>query len=166
MWPVYEFRLLPGALKGPVRRYAEGKWLEDDGETYDLAFISGWGAPICKMIDPPYQRNIVWGWCTGGWRSLESRHPRANPWHYALRDGTTEWGGDWGRDQHPNHKAGRAGMQALVSEHRCANGDGIDVTRPGRHLLAGLLRERDTGIVLAPPPRPTCMYCGDVWEAP
>lgn len=162
--PVYEFRPIPGALRGDLRRYANGEWLPDDGETYDLAFISGFGAPICMYVEHSYQRNILWGWTTGHWSANEHRHPKSNPWHYVLREGETEWGGDWGSSQHLNHRAGDSGMSKLVSEHRCANGRSVGITRPSKHVLAGMVRDRETGIVLAPPESPACMYCGDVWR--
>src|SRR5690606_33850230 len=108
--PVYEFRPLPDAFptnfcRGKeVFRYADGQWLPDDGE-YDIAFVSG---PFCLMVELPYQRNIIWSWLTGHWQANEPRHPHGNPWHYMLREGETEWGGNWGRDNHPNRRAGDA----------------------------------------------------------
>lgn len=159
--PVYEFRPLDGIFKSTVRRYADGKWLEDDGE-YDIAFIGQCWAPVCLHVEHGYQRNIISGWLDGHWSSIEHRHPGGNAWHYALRDGEVEWGGDWGREHHPNYIAGRKGMDKMAGEHGCANGRHVEITRPDDpHILAGLVRNRETKEVFALPQRLVCMYCGD-----
>jgi hypothetical protein len=163
---VYEFRPLPGFFQGgEFRRYAGGEWIADDGE-YDIAFISNWGAPICLYFAPSYQRNIIASWVDGHWSAREPRHPRGNAWHYALRPGTTDWGGDWGRDKHLNEKVGRLGMNKLCSEVRGANGRHVEPTSMADpHMLAGLVRNRDTKAILTLPHEPVCMYCGDVYRA-
>jgi len=159
LFPVIEFRPLPGYFVGPVRRFANGQWIPDDGE-YDLAFICALGAPTCLMFEHSYQRNIVAQWLDGDWRGNETRHPEGNPWHYVLREGEAEWGGDWGRDQHPNTRAGRSGMDKLASERGCANGRHINNQIGDAHIAAGLVRERDSGNVVTFV-RGACMYCGD-----
>lgn len=161
--PVYEFRPLPDIFKtawSPVRRYADGKWLEDDGE-YDIAFIGRTPAPVCLYVDYSYQKNILAGWTSGHWSAFEKGHPRGNAWHYALRDGETEWGGDWGRERHENSRAGRSGMDKMCSEHRCSNGWHVELSNPDdRHILAGLVRDRETKELFTFPSRLVCMYCG------
>lgn len=159
MFPVVEFRPLPGFFSGEVRRYADGQWIPDDGE-YDLAFICRNGAPTCLMFEHSYQKNIVVRWLDGSWQAREPRHPRGNPWHYALRDGKTEWGGQWGRDSHPNTLAGRHGMDKISSEVRCANGRHVTMRVGDEHIEAGLARYRDTGFPVTIP-HGVCMYCGD-----
>jgi hypothetical protein len=163
---VYEFRPLPGFFTGEIRRYADGQWMADDGE-YDLAFINSLGAPICLYFSPGYQKNIIGSWIDGHWQAMERRHPRGNPWHYALAEGETDWGGDWGRDGHENERAGRNGMDKLCSEVRGANGRHVEPTKMNDpHILAGLVRNRETGALLVPPREPICMYCGDKYIAP
>lgn len=160
IFPVYECRPLSDEFTGPVRRYANGKWLPDDGE-FDLAFIGlDRGAPICVMVDLPHQKNIRWSWLTTHWTGGVKCHPRQNPWHYMLLDGETEWGGSWGVYEHENYKVGRLGMDKLCSEHRCANGVGIKFNLDSKHINAGLLRTRDAKEPVRFPDIPICMYCG------
>lgn len=161
VWPVYEFRPLPDSFQdygwGGVRRYADGAWLDDDGE-HDLAFIGG---GVCLYFAPPYQRNIVCSWLTTHWTGGVTGHPRGgNPWHYALRDGESDWGGEWGRDSHPNERAGRAGMDKVCSERRAASGRHVEFNANDPIIAAGLLRERDTKKVFEWPRNLACMYCG------
>lgn len=160
--PVYEFRPLPEAFPTRCRgnevfRYADGQWLPDDGE-YDIAFVSG---PFCLMVELPYQRNIIWSWLTGHWQANEPRHPRGNPWHYMLREGEAEWGGNWGRDNHPNRRAGDVGMSRQCGIHGCSNGLHVSFKLNDKHIAAGLVRDRETKQVLTFPAVPCCMYCGD-----
>jgi len=159
--PVYEFRPLSDVFKGPVRRYADGKWIDDDGE-YDIAFIGQCWAPVCLYVEHSYQRNIVAGWLTSHWSCRNNRHPNANPWHYVLREGETEWGGDWGRERHLNYRAGSSGMDKMRSENSCSNGWHVDLKDPtDAHIAAGLVRDRDTKEIFTFPKRLVCMYCGD-----
>jgi hypothetical protein len=157
---VYEFRPLPGELGAGMRRYADGQWLEDDGE-HDLAFINnGYGPPVCLMFEPGYQSNIIYSWLTGHWSGKVSSHPRGNAWHYALAEGETEWGGAWGRENHPNYKAGRSGMDKLCSERSCANGRHVEFRNNDRHVSEGLVRNRETKEVFRFADGMKCMYCG------
>lgn len=164
IWPVLEFRPLPsffdkynyGVDDRAVHRYANGEWIPDDGE-YDLAFaIKGY----CLMVELPYQKNILWSWCTGHWSAFEPNHPHGNAWHHMLREGQTEWGGDWGRDLHPNTKAGRSGMNFAIRNRGCANGLRVAFHLNDKHIAAGLLRERDTKKVVTFPGIPVCLHCG------
>jgi hypothetical protein len=160
--PVYEFRPLPDVFKtvwGEVRRYADGKWIPDDGE-YDIAFIGREPAPICLHVEHSYQRSIIAGWCTGHWGAFEKAHPRGNAWHYALRDGETEWGGDWGRERNLNYQAGRSGMNKMSSEYGCSNGRHVELNKPDDpHISAGLVRDRETKEIFVFPSQLICMYC-------
>ncbi len=158
--PVYEFRPLRDFLHGgPLLRYADGKWIPDDGE-YDLAFVQ---PSFCYMVEIPYQKNIDWSWTTVHWSAYQKGHPRGNAWHYMLRDGETDWGGDWGSYKHPNRRAGDSGMSKACSiGGGCANGRHVEFKLDDPHIAAGLLRERDTKLVVHFPERPICMYCGPV----
>lgn len=165
VFPVYEFRPTPCFFSGKFRRYADGAWLADDGE-YDIAFINAehdYWAPICLMVEMPYQKNISWKWLTTHWSADQPLHKGGNPWHYMLHEGATEWGGDWGRDRHPNTRAGRAGMDKICGERRCANGRHVAFVLDDPTISAGLVRNRDTKIILSPPKEPICMYCGLSW---
>lgn len=157
IWPVFEFRPIPGQLQGEVRRYADGKWLDDDGE-YDICFINH---RISLYFEPPYQRNIICSWLTTHWTGAVQNHPRGgNPWHYALREGAAQWGGDWGRVRHPNYLAGRAGMNEVCRLHGCANGRHVEMRPDDKVIAAGLLRNRETKEVFRFPDGMICMYCG------
>lgn len=157
IFPVYEFRPNKAAIgaRGPLHRFAEGKWIPDDGE-YDLAFA--WNN-VCLYVSLPYQRNILWSWCRGHWSGSDPRHPRTNPWHYMLREGAAEWGGSWGRDEHPNERAGRSGMTWVVGQWSCANGHHVEFHLDDPHIAAGLVREQATKKIVTFPARPICMYC-------
>ena len=163
-WPVYEFRLPVDEYKGDLFRYADGKWIPDDGE-YDLAFIGRGqqGAPMAWGIDMPDRQNILWSWCRdGNWGEHEPLHLDGNPWHYMLRDGETDWDGDgrWSRERHPNNIAYEAAMRECSKRHSCANGRGPDFDIHDQFISASLVRERDTKIILRPPENLVCMYCG------
>jgi hypothetical protein len=165
---VYEFRPLPNMFRGEVRRFSDGKWLPDDGE-YDLAFIgraAEWGAPICLYFHPSYQRNIIGSWVTSHWSAHERRHRDGNAWHYALRPGQTKWGGNWGRENHANTRAGESGMNLMSSECGCCNGSHVAPTdMKDAHILAGRVRDRSTKAMLVLPNAPRCMYCGEIYAA-
>lgn len=159
---VFEFRPLPDFFRGEVRRYAGGAWIPDDGE-YDLAFIGihrDW-YPCCLYFNAPGQKNIVCSWLTTSWTSTIHGHPGGNPWHYALRDGATEWGGPL-EDYYtnPNRKAGDSGMNKQASESGCSNGSHIEFKPDDQHIRAGLLRDAKTKRVFAWPDDMKCMYCG------
>lgn len=157
LWPVFEFRPLPNFARFGFLRYAEGRWIEDDGE-HDLAFLT---SNTCLYVSLPYGKNTLWSWTTGHWSSYEVGHPRGNAWHYSLRDGAKTWGEKWDRDRHPNELAGRSGMSFASAKHRCANGRHINLYLDDPHILAGLVRNRETKETLRAPEAPVCMYCGD-----
>lgn len=172
VFPVYEFRPLPGYFSGEVRRYNNGNWIVDDGETYDICFI-GMVNGVEDFSKRPfkfhgalyfnhkYRPNIVYSWCSGHWSSREPRHPNGNAWHYALKPGTTEWGDSWQRGLHPNERASRNGMDKVCAEHGCANGVSIELTNRDKHIVAGLVRNAETKEMLTIPTDVKCMYCGD-----
>lgn len=166
LWPVYELRPPEGFFRGEFQRFTGGLWLPDDGE-YDLAIIgeaAEGGYPACLYINLPYQRNIVWSWLTKHWTDSEPLHPNGNPWHYQLRLGTQNWGGDWGRHHHPNTVAGEAGMRKTAHLHGCANGIHAEWQGGNRIIEAGLVRIRETKEIVASPVEPMCMYCDLVWK--
>lgn len=159
IFPVYEFRPLPNMFTRPPLRYAEGKWIEDDGE-YDICFIGSWHRDNHSLyFSPSYQKNIVCSWLTGHWSQPVYEHPGDNAWHYALREGETQWGGNWGRDRHPNTLAGDAGMSKASSLYGCANGRHVETKANDRHIAAGLVRDRETKEVFRFPAGLRCMYC-------
>ena len=163
LWPEYEFRPLP-STKGEVLRYAQGEWLPDDGE-WDVAFVvSGFGGPLGLGVRMPYQRNIIWKGLTSHWSANNLKHPRLNPWHHMFREGTSEWGGDWGGSRHPNSLAMDAAMNKCCSMHRCANGRGPEFVIGDPWIAAGLLREVETKTVVQFPEILDCAYCGLDWD--
>lgn len=163
LWPIYEFRPIAGRINsfGDVRRFVDDYWIPDDGE-YGVAFARD----NCVLyFEPPYQKNIIWSGLTSHWRSTCSEHPRGNPWHYMLREGETCWGGDWGRDRHPNYSVGQRAMSSICSQYGCANGRSVEMKADDPHIAAGLLRRQDTREIVSFPERFICTYCGDGWEA-
>lgn len=164
LWPVYEFRPIEHHMRGTVLRYADGDWIPDDGE-WDVAFITyGMGAPLGLGVHLPQQRNIVWSGLTSHWSAHNPAHPRGNAWHYMLRGGETQWGGQWLRDHHPNERAARAAMSKCCAINGCANGSGPEFQDGNPYIVAGLVRERDTKAVVRRPAHRQCMYC-DEWES-
>ena len=157
--PVYEFRPLPGFFRASFHRYADGAWVPDDGE-YDLAFASVAFGSLCLYVEHPYPANLRWSWLTTDWRGSIAEHPRGNPWHYALCDGASEFGKDWGRDRHPNSLAGRSGMNWACAQASCASGRHVEFHPFDPHIRAGLVRDRETKAILVPPDDLRCVYCG------
>jgi hypothetical protein len=157
----WEFRPLPDFFSGKFRRYANGLWLDDDGE-YDLAFIGrSEHSPCCLYVDGECRENIVCSWPTTSWSARVAGHPGGNAWHYALRDGTTKWGNI--RDDYrnsPNRRAGDAGMSKMSSECGCSNGHRVDFQLDDPYIAAGLLRNAETKEVFKWPAGMRCMYCG------
>lgn len=154
IFPVYEFRPLPDIR--PLFRYNGGKWTPDDGE-YDLAFVAN---NFCLYVEVPYQKNILWNWCKGGdWGARVQEHPNGNAWHYMLRDGAKNWGGDWGRDKHENEIASRSCMTYACDLYGASNGRGVSFELFDPTIAAGLVRERDTKKIVTFPESFQCMYC-------
>ena len=166
LWPVYEIRPLPNELE-TCWRYAKGHWVEDDGR-WDLAFAgkSKERYAIVLGVELPSQKNLLWGWLTGSWQKKLPRsfdHPDGNPWHYSLRVDTHDWGKYWGKEAHPNERAYKEGMNWTCTKYGAANGRPIRFALKNPYILAGLVRDRETGTVLVPPAEPLCMYCGHKW---
>jgi len=160
LFPVYEFRPLAEIASRGLKRFAGGKWIDDDGE-HDLAFIGFVGAPMVYYITIPYQRNILWKFCHGGnWGAVVDQHPRGNAWHYMLRDGEREWGGAWGRETHENEVVGRKAMDETARQYRGANGSGPEFDCNDAYMRDGLVRVRETREIVTVPDPFECMYCG------
>lgn len=157
--PIYEFRPLPQTMRGTVLRYCGGEWAPDDGE-YDLAFAMP-DECVVYYVDLPYQKNIVWSWLDQHWQRNNAAHPRGNPWHYMLRDAAKKWGGDWGRQNHENTRAGDSGMSHVCDLRGCSNGRGPEFTIGDPWIARGLVRDASTKEVVAFPKKFLCMYCGE-----
>lgn len=163
---IVEFRPRPGLFRSNVRRYAEGKWIPDDGE-YDVAFVctdaklgeSAGGYGACLYFEPSFRKNIRWSWCDGHWSGKDPRHPKGNAWHYMLVPGTSEWG-EWERHRHANELAKESGF-GQMRESGCCNGVAIELKPDDPHIQLGLARIKGSGFVIVPPSKPVCMYCSD-----
>ena len=172
LWPIYEFRPLPKteALSDLMRYVPESKeWIPDDGE-HGRAFCSNWDQTYW-YVSLPYQKNTVWSWCKNHqWGAMLMEHPQSNgnAWHYMLREGETEWGGDWGRHKHPNSVS----FDDLPKPKRIGNGRHVEFHIMDSYILRGLLRREDTQEAVVFPEVFECMYCGprrwkeedDRWE--
>lgn len=158
LWPVYEFRPIV-ERPGNLYRYANGQWIPYDGE-WDVAF---YGDSMAYYVDLPYRGNILWSWVTRHWSDRERLHRGGNPWHYMLRTGETEWGGDWGRSRHKNTQYGDEAMCTCSMRYGCANGRGPRFELNDEYMKQGLVRVRDTKELVIPPQEPECMYCGYDW---
>ena len=156
---VYRFRpIAPEGTK--LLRYAEGRWIEDDGETPDLAFVEVYGA-IYYYVDMPHWAERVWSWCKhGDWSAEEPRHPLNNPWHYMTTTGKLVQQ-DWERDKHPNIIAERAARGKCCELHSCANGLGPEFNVLDKYIKAGLVIDQNNTVV-QPPEIFECVYCGKI----
>jgi len=142
---IYVFRPLPEMLKGKVWRYAEGKWVPDDGEP-DLAFISDFYA---FFVDLPDLDNILWSW----WD--EERQV----WHYHVLNPKKSYGDRWGIENHPNYIAGREAMRKCCEIFKCANGTGPYIHQPNEYIDRSLLWIKHTMEPVVPPEAPVCFKC-------
>lgn len=146
-------------------RYAEGKWIQDDGEP-DLAFVHG---VFAYGVSLPYSTNILWSW-----RDIDlsrSFLPKdlqnfTRGWHYQTVNNTHwedyYWGSfGTGRDKHPNTIAYEDAMHKCSSIHGCANGRGIDLTIDNEWIKRGLLWVQATMQPINAPVNPICFLCLD-----
>lgn len=161
-WPIPVYQVRPPKSYANVIRYAEGQWIEDDGE-WDLAFVGKEdGAPMAFGFQPPFRENILWAGCTDkNWGAHIKNHPSGNAWHYMLRPKKKTWGnGDWGSRNHINSRVFDSAMNKCSAMNGCANGRGPELRWHDTYLLEGLLREKETKRVVVLPAEFVCMYCG------
>ena len=156
---VYEFRPIINDRWYEIRRYADGKWIPDDGEC-DLAFAyMERGAPMVLFVEMPYRKFLLWSLMRREGEEIK-KHPRENPWHYMYVKGKKQLGRSWDKDKHPNEIAGRSGMNFMANKHSCSNGRGVDFNPTDKHIKAGLVRNRETKEIIKPPEIFDCCYCG------
>lgn len=156
----YEFRPLPQNMRGQVYRYADDKWIKDDG-AYDLAFAMPLDC-MAYYVNLPYQTNLKWSWDGGNWRRYEPRHPEGNAWHYELKNGNKNFLSWPERDQHPNEIAGRSAMKFVCDSQKCANGRGPEFHINDPYIKQGLLREKITKKIVRFTKTMNCVYCGKI----
>jgi hypothetical protein len=168
--PVFEFRPLSGFFAGKFRRYSEGKWIEDDGE-YDLAFIGdisylnsdrGQGSYPGVLYFDHVRENILCSWTDdkNHWHYDAGGNRYGNAWHYALKEGKTDWGDIYDNWKHPNEEARRLGSDVICKERNGCSGKRIELHADDMHIAAGKVRWRDTKETLIWSKDLKCMYCG------
>lgn len=158
--PVYEFRPLPKD-EGGLYRYADGKWIIDDGE-YDIAFALP-RKSIAFGFDVPSRENTIWSWAkNGAWWANVLTHPRGNAWHYMLREGEREWGKCWPKYAHINYKAKEKAMKFVLSKGSSSCGTGPEFHINDPYIAQGLVRVRETKEIVVFPDIFDCMYCGEI----
>ncbi len=159
--PVYEFRPILPKCYGEVFRYNGGDWIVDDGE-YDLAFAHPSACMAYGFCVPP-RLGIIWSWTKNGrWGACVAGHPRGNAWHYMLREGETEWGSCWSKQQHLNYIAKEKAMSFVCSKGGGACGVGPEFHINDPYIEQGLLRVQETKEIIKFPDIFNCMYCGDI----
>lgn len=163
---IFEFRPLPKQAEG-LLRYAEGKWINDDGE-FDIAFASGIkyrGAPYGIYLKMPSHKNLLWSYVYHGqWRDEIEEHPGGNAWHYMTTDGK-EWKGSWKESIHPNVIARKKAVNKCAEIHRYANGTGPEFQINDPYIRAGLVRIKGTEEIVKFPEIFDCCYCGKIdWK--
>jgi len=144
-------------------RYAEGKWIPDDGEP-DLAFIGpSYGPPYAFYINLPDHTNILWSWMSSeeSKKWVEKELDRyVSPWHYYTIDNEPWDDYHWDkRNKHPNEIAGRAAMDKCCNIHHCANGRGITIDSENDNIRQGKLWIRRTMERVIVPKNPICFLC-------
>jgi hypothetical protein len=152
----------------PFYRYAEGKWIPDDGE-YDVAFGCLIGAPVALYFTHSGKKNVVCQWRSRIHKN-NIKHPgkdiwikgHKDPWHYILDNGSkVPDTGYNANDGNLNSQAGRNAMDHVFSEGHCCNGRSITFDPFDRHIAAGLVRDRETKEVLTFTPEMKCIYCDE-----
>lgn len=156
-------------------RYADGQWLPDDGETFDLAFID---EGLALYVHLPNYSNLLWSWTnkaqTRQWLPEHLKQFNNQNWHYMTID-NTPLDDEYSRfkfpndDTHPNAIAGRSAIDKCCQLFNCASGHGpnlIDATKDdGRYIKSddyisrGLLRIQRTNEPIVIPHKLTCYLC-------
>jgi len=160
-FPVYEFKLISPHEKRSWLRYDydTGDFVPYDDE-HSILFVEDSYCPIFLWFEPPYQKNIIWSWAKhGNWGANVEHHPNGNAWHYMLREGETEWGGSWGRDNHPNDYV--TDYARATHMRGGSSGGAVDKHICDPHILRGLVRNYFTKEVLTFPDKFDCFYCGE-----
>lgn len=141
----------------PLLRYADGKWIPDDGE-YDLAFVKG---VFAYGISLPQHSNLLWAWqdreATLKWFNSKALQRIAYDWHYYTVN--SEKLIDWEeRDEHPNEIAYRSAMDKCCSINSCANGRTIDLFHSDNHNQ-NIAYVKGTMEPIIKPNEPICYKC-------
>ena len=158
-FPVYEFR---PQFKAQFR-YADGLWLVDDGNTYDLAFVDKLDYPRATYFSHHFRKAILWTWVKNGkWYVNVKKHPGGNAWHYMLRPGNKDLDAGWNICEHPNQIAKESAMSKCFELFGCANGRAVERQINDPYIAAGLVREVETKKILRFPKIFNCMYCGKI----
>lgn len=148
-----------------VLRYAEGKWIPDDGE-YDLAFAHG---VFAFGVNLPDYSNIIWSWfdidLTRRW--LPKHLHKYAGGHHCYTIDNTPYSQDyqWDNSQHPNEIAMKSAMNKVVSIHGCGNGRGAYLTSENKGDVPWLREKRilikSTMQPVLIPENPICYLCLD-----
>lgn len=132
-------------------RYADGKWIPDDGQP-DLAFIHYDQFPVVEYISMPYYTNLLWEW----WELQE----RKRVWHYCTTNNQDR--ADYRfeeRDKHPNEIAGRSGMNKCCDLYHCANGQSIHIDSDNEYINLEKLIIQSNGKPVTKQENPICFLC-------
>lgn len=132
------------------RRWADGKWVDDDGNP-DIAFMSAdCSYPIVMYVQLPAYENLIWVW----------DDPKFY-WHSQLVNGATDIG-EYLREEHDNHinvRIGREAMHEQSSKHGVSNGRGPEIYRDNEWIREGKLWIKRTMELVTPPKNPVCYLC-------
>jgi len=123
-------------------RYANGRWIEDDGE-FDLAFIgiNKLGVSFAFYVELPYYRNLLWTFreCKEEEHDIE--------WHYMIKGEKLE---DWWEYDHPNVKAKYEASDEGLRRWGCANGRMVEFMIGDPHIALEVLRTIDGEVAQFP----------------
>jgi hypothetical protein len=156
-------------------RYANGRWIPDDGE-YDLAFVI---SNFAYYVALPQYSNLLWTWSDAPLAKKwlpEYLHRYAESWHSMTIDNTPtsddyrrySWEDD---DPHPNRVAGRSAMNKACELHHCANGRSIRIDdaqydtnqwiHANEYIKRGVLKIQRTMQPVTLPIKLECYLCAD-----
>lgn len=146
----------------PLHRYANGKWIPDDGE-YDLAFVRG---VFAYYVSLPDYSNVIWTWrdidLTRSYLP-EYLHKYAKAHH--IYTSNNEPMHHWDNSQHPNEVAGKSAMNKVSSNFGVANGSGAHLCSESPREVPWLKEERilmqSTMQPVLIPDNPVCYLCLD-----
>ena len=145
------FIFRPLKQHGNMLRYAEGRWIPDDGLP-DMAFVYYDDFPAVEYVRMPYYTNILWEW--------SELVDRKATWHYCTTN-NQNWGGYRfkERNRHPNEVASESGMRKCCDLYHCANGRSISLTSDNDYIKLGKLTIQSTGKPVTKPDNRVCFLC-------
>ncbi|MFA5299850.1 MAG: hypothetical protein WC389_16825 [Lutibacter sp.] len=146
-------------------RYADGKWLPDDGQP-DLAFVQG---VIYYGVKIPDYTNRLWEWSDAELTKSflpKYLHKHAGSWHYYTINNTPydDEQYRWDNSNHPNKIAEELASKKVCELNGCGNGVIADIDREcnfdhPKWISNKMIIIKSTMQPLTKPDNPICYLC-------